>query len=39
MAIATIQASEHGQMMATLRKEALEDAEKYGSKQRFALFS
>lgn len=26
-------------MMATLRKEALDDAEKYADKQRFALFS
>lgn len=30
---------EHDTMMATLRKEALEDAEKYAGKQRFALFS
>jgi len=30
---------EHETMMATLRKEALDDAERFANKQRFALFS
>lgn len=30
---------DHEAMMVTLRKEALDDAERFANKQRFALFS